>query len=126
MLCISSHLSIFDVREVLLWSDVWGLSSPPSPCDYEECAPGNYKPPALEFPLHSQLSADFVDYLIVEGCGGFRRRPFSQHQQNPQPPSFREHPDHNGLCSPGEHWYHNVSFQITCYLINMSKPQLEN
>ena len=43
-----------------------------SPYCYEEHAPGNYKPTALQFPVRFQLGADFGDYLIVEGCGGFR------------------------------------------------------
>ena len=42
------------------------------PYCHEEYAPGNYKPTALQFPVRFKLSADFGDYLIVEGCGGFR------------------------------------------------------
>ena len=78
-----------------------------SPCDNEECTPGNYKPTALQFPVRFQLGADFGDYLIVEGCGGFRRRPFSQHQQNPQHHPLRERRDNYCLRSSGEQWYNH-------------------
>ena len=39
-----------------------------APYCHEEYAPGNYKLTALQFPVRFQLSADFGDYLIVEGC----------------------------------------------------------
>ena len=42
------------------------------PCGNEECASSNYKLTALQFPVRFKLGADFGDYLIVEGCGGFR------------------------------------------------------
>ena len=38
------------------------------PGGYEECASGNYKPTALQFPVRFKFGADFGDYLIIKVC----------------------------------------------------------
>ena len=34
-------------------------------CGYEECAPDNYKPTTLQFPVRFQIGADFGDNLFM-------------------------------------------------------------